>query len=114
MVVEVVLAHKIQIQIWATFGLWTKWSYMSVNTFTISILKLEVTSTGGMKWKNGLMGSNVQMLENTQPTLPIALWPFTITYSEMQALLRVPSGPVSAVSDFQLLVQIWVERRSGP
>ena len=30
----------------------------------------------------------------------------TITFSEIRMVLRVPSGPLSAVSDFQLLVQM--------
>ena len=32
-----------------------------------------------------------------------------IILSEIRVLLRVPSGPLSAVSDFQLLVQIGAE-----
>ena len=61
---------------------------------------------------------------NTQPTLPSSsghLLKLTkgpifiaITFSEIRALLRVPSGPLAAVSDFQLLVQIWAERRRAP
>ena len=61
---------------------------------------------------------------NTQPTLPsssghllkLTKGPFflAITFSEMRALLRVPSGALAAVSDFQLFVQIWAERQRAP
>ena len=61
---------------------------------------------------------------NTQPTLSsssghllkLAKGPIfiAITFSEIRALLRVPLGPLAAVSDFQLLVQIWAERRRAP
>ena len=71
----------------------------------------------GIKHTNGR-----ERAMNTQPTLPsssghllkLTKGPFflAIMFSEMQALLRVPSGPLAAVSDFQLFVQIWVERRT--
>ena len=61
---------------------------------------------------------------NTQPTLPSSsghLLKLTkgpifiaITFSEIRALLRVHLGPLAAVSDFQLLVQIRSERRRAP
>ena len=61
---------------------------------------------------------------NTQPTLPSSsghLLKLTkgpifiaITFSEIRVLLQVPSGLLAAVSDFQLLVQIWAERRRAP
>ena len=61
---------------------------------------------------------------NTQPTLPsssgyllkLTKGPILIasTFSEIRALLRVPSGPLAAVSNFQLLVQIWAERQRAP
>ena len=61
---------------------------------------------------------------NTQPTLPSSsghLLKLTkgpifiaITFSEIGALLRVASGLLAAVSDFQLFVQIWAECRRAP
>ena len=56
----------------------------------------------------------------TQPTLPsspghlriiLTQCPIfiAIVLSEIQGVLRVPLGPLSTVSNFQLLVQIWAE-----
>ena len=58
--------------LWFVIQIWTKWGYKTIFVAWIhyyqqySILKLRRrTSMGSMKWKNGLTGSNVQMLENT-------------------------------------------------
>ena len=88
MVIEVALAHKIQVRIWAIFGLWYKHGqsratrrssqlkYIAINsiTYLIELKEKSSDSTGNMKHiilgKNGLAGSNVQMVKNTKPMLP--------------------------------------------
>ena len=134
--VEVALACKIEVQIWVIFGLWNMGKVElqddlhSVSSYIItsSITYLSWEKKAQLPqeiWsirfeKKGLALSNVQTVESTLWTHSqhcialLAIYFFlAIIHSEIQALLRVPLGPVSAVSNFQLLVQIWAEHQSA-
>ena len=123
--------------LWFVVQIWAKWSYYTIFAAWVhynqqyNIPKLEAKSSTSMwnikstnleKLARGIKHTNGrERAINTQPMLPsssghlLKLINFiTITFSEIRPLLWVPSGLLAAVSDFQLLVQIWAECRRVP